>query len=114
MTTEISKNRTIRFYIPEQAAHAPDVADNDLIDVIKQRSASEYGGYTTFEGTGGWLPDARSNVVEEPVTVVEVVADADAAVEPLVFAKVNARYILNATDEQMVMATVNNQTITVE
>jgi hypothetical protein len=114
MTTEISENRTIRFYIPEQAAHAPDVADNDLIDVIKQRSASEYGGYTTFEGSGGWLPDGSAETVEEPVTVVEVVADANADVEPLMFAKVNARYIHRATDEQMVMATVDNQTVVVE
>jgi len=114
MTTEISENRTIRFYIPEQAAHTPDVGDLEVIDVIKQRSANEYGGYTTFEGAGGWLSEESYGTVEEPVTVVEVVADANAAVKPLMFAKVNARYIHRVTDEQMVMATVDNQTVVVE
>lgn len=113
MSESVVESKTIRFYLPKNAASTPDVNDSTVADVIKSRSAREYGGYTVFEASGGWLNNG-GRTVKESVKVIEVRAAVTADIEPMTFAKVNARYIYRATDESMVMATVDNKTIRID
>lgn len=103
----------LKLYIPEAAAETADVADKTVLDVLKGRAADHYGGFTTYQAMGGWK-NGNGDLIEEKVTILEVVIGENPDVEPETFGKVNARWILTATDETAVMFTADGEKSMVE
>jgi len=102
-----------KLYVPTDAFETDDVANKTVGDVLCERAADHYGGFTTYDGRGGWL-DGNGNLVSEKVVVLEVVADENADVNLETFGKVNARWIRAATDETVVMFTIDGDKYMVE
>lgn len=90
-------------YLPKTAN-----AYEHALDVIKRRLSDSYGGYTSFDGTGGWV-NSNEELIEEPVTVVVSfgeVSDSGGITELL-------RDVKSITGEDMVMGAVDGDKILV-
>lgn len=63
---------TIRMTVAK--LYLPKEADNydKALELTKRRMCDIGGGYTTYDGHGGWRTD-DGELIEEPVTVLEVV-----------------------------------------
>ena len=66
----------VRLIIPETYRNKDSFYDcNDTIATYLPRYlktiANIAGGYTSYRGTGGWI-DSKGELVEEPVTIVDV------------------------------------------
>jgi len=114
MKTEIQDVTAVRFYLPDAAGNIePDGTAETVLETLKKRSAEHFGGYTEYSNcSGGWL--GKDGIVEENVTVLEVLVNDDSDIGAETFAKVNARWILRETNENTVLAKVGKQTVVVE
>jgi hypothetical protein len=112
-TTETTDVTTIKAYVPHGAGETEPLSNGEtVLETLKSRACDHYGGFTAYEASGGWM--GPNGVVEEPVTVLEILVPESANVEPETFAKVNARWMFRATDEQMVMFKCGNETVVVQ
>lgn len=96
----------LKLYVPTDVADTRDVANKTVLTVLKERAADHYDGFTTYDATGGWV-DGDGNLIEEKVTVLEIVIDESAELDAKHYGKVNARWITYATDETAVMYTID-------
>lgn len=62
--------------MPTAKLYLPKTADNytAVLESVKRRVSDAYGGFTAYDGSGGWV-DGSGELVEEPVTIVETSAD---------------------------------------
>ena len=44
---------------------------------VEKLAAGTFGGYTSYQATGGWLPGNSAEVEVEPAVVVEILMDDD-------------------------------------
>ena len=99
--------------------YVPDNVEDDIHDQIKWYLAARLGGFTAYEGTGGWIPEdtkprsasqhgcppeSRAERFErmnqESVMVYESVSDTN---EPATIAKRCANIVKSKSDEDAVM-----------
>lgn len=97
-----------RLYLPKKMLW--NGIDGSARDHVKTQFALHFGGYTEYEGGGGWLDDDR-NLVEEPVWVVEVVGE---HVAMRAFMAGLAEYVLRNSDQDAIMAVVDGEKIMAE
>jgi len=112
--TKVEEVTNVRFFVPKAAAEtAVDVRGDTVIETLKRRAADAYGGFTTYDGRGGWV-NPSDTVVHEKVIILETMVANTADIQAETFAKVNARWIKRATDEQMVMVELDGRRVIVE
>lgn len=78
----------------------------EVLDLIKGHMSRRYGGYTTYQATGGWEND-EGQLIEEPVIVVESYSDSSVSLVSMEMHEL-AEVVKRATDEDAVMYTVDN------
>lgn len=88
-TTTLTGTTMIRIYIPT-------AVEAKVSDAVKKRAADAFGGFTTFDASGGWTDD-DGNLITEQVEVIEV----ENASEN--WAKSTASWVAKKTDETEVM-----------
>jgi hypothetical protein len=92
---------TAKIYVPT------DVCD-DVHSEIQTRMADEYGGFTAYEGQGGWKND-DGEIITENVRVYEVVAPSTADGGKLYcFMGSLAEHVKYNTDQDSVLAYVGS------
>lgn len=102
----MNDTHSIRVYVPD------NVADS-VHDRIKWYLSARLGGFTAYEGTGGWIPDSEragdmpesraerfERMCQEPVTVYESVTDSN---QPATVAKRCAQMVKSESNEDAVM-----------
>ena len=94
--------------------YLPKMADNyaEALTRVKRVFAEEYGGFTAYgvgddSVVGGWIDD-DGQLIEEPVVVLETVANAPNAEYTV---RQLSEELLEMTDEDAIMATVDGQKI---
>lgn len=95
--------------MPTAKLYLPKTADNytATLESVKRRVSDAYGGYTAYDGSGGWVDDT-GNLVEEPVTIVETSAREEAFVDSMdVLMRRLALDVKDATGESTVMIVVD-------
>jgi hypothetical protein len=93
----------IKLYLPTEMS-----GYQGCINHAKRQFAQRFGGFTAYDGRGGWLHDGE--LQEEPVTVLEAVG----SVEPenaRVFVHGVVQYIIgyNLYDESAIMFTIDGE-----
>jgi hypothetical protein len=76
--------------------YLPKGIDSKLRTAVKKRAAEEFGGFTMFEASGGWVNE-RGELIEETVDVLEI-AGADET-----FVRSTAEWLSNRSNETEVM-----------
>lgn len=100
--------------MPEGKLYLPKQADgyDDALDHVCNVMARVYGGYTCYDGTGGWV-DGDGEVVEEPVTVIETITSDERAPDLRDDVEQLAVDVKVATDECEVLGAVDGEKIMV-
>jgi hypothetical protein len=99
-------------YMTTAKMYIPTAVGEDMIESIKMSAALEFGGYTIYDATGGWVNE-DAELIEEPVKVLEVVTDDDNMVLLTDRMEAFAKRIIDKTDEDMVLYTVDGSRCTV-
>lgn len=76
--------------------YLPDGIGDDVMERVKQMAADKHGGYTIYQGRGGWVND-RGDLVEETTHVLEVSGAGRG------WAKATANHVARETGEDAVM-----------
>ena len=69
----MEKNRLYRFFVPELNKHKQRILKekrDDFINVIERESCQQNGGFTAYEGRGGYLND-KGELMNEDITIIE-------------------------------------------
>lgn len=68
----MDKMEMYRFFIPFKDNKNEEIGNgirNSFVEELKLMCCETNGGYTIYEGNGGWL--GESGIIEEPVTILE-------------------------------------------
>ena len=91
----------IKVYLPKDAKHA-----KDTLAVVKRLISRELGGYTIYEGSGGWR-DSNGDLIQEDVWVIESYGETYQDANNI--ADRSARLIKRMTNEESVLVSVNHE-----
>ena len=91
----------IKVYLPKDAKHA-----KDTLPVVKRLISGHLGGYTTYEGSGGWR-DSNGDLIHEDVWVIESYGESYQKTYDV--AGRSARLIKRMTNEESVLVSVNHE-----
>ena len=104
--TTMTDTNAVRIYVP-------DALEEQLHDRVRWYLAVRFGGVTSYDGEGSWIPDdvrdaptpdtreeRRDRMVSEQVTIYESVTDSN---QPATTAKHAARMVKSESDEDSVM-----------
>ena len=103
----MTETNTIKVYVPKAAAETTYHGDVTMMEKLKKRVSTKFGGFTEYQASGGWVND-KGELIEENVFVLEVTTrERERKCE--VFAKANASWLARNTNEDTVMVMVNNE-----
>lgn len=110
--TNVEDFTTVRFFIPKAAAKTKVNTKGDtLLENLKKR-VSKAGGFTAWHGKGGWTHGTE--LIEENVTVGQVNVRESDDLDAYTLARVNAHWIHDQSDEEMVLVECGGQLIEVK
>ena len=78
----------------------------DTLEVVKRLISRELGGYTIYEGAGGWR-NSNGDLIQEDVWVIESYGETYQHANNI--ADRSARLIKRMTDEESVLVSVNHE-----
>lgn len=92
----------VKVYLPKEADNYDGV-----LAYTQMRFANCFGGFTTYDATGGWV-DSNGDTVTEPVTVIESYNDRSIQTVKELMEHISLRIFVR-TNEDAIAYTIDNK-----